>query len=158
MNAQPFNQGEKLVLQGGAALGLTILLAPWHSFASSSLRVGNVRIDTPSTSVNALQGRGSVFAALALGLTVAMVAQIILGRYSPERIPQLPIPWSQAQAVAGAGVAGLLVMKLLASTTDLAPGCPLALALALAVAFGGLLLHRAQSPASAGTRPAGPAL
>lgn len=91
---------------------------------------------------------------LALLLTVAIVAVVLVQRLTSAKLPDLPIGWNQAVFFATIAVEVLLVIKLVSETDFLGFGAWVALALAAAMIYGGFLVSR-QSEA---TPPATPPL
>jgi hypothetical protein len=126
------SRGERFVVIAGGLLLLSLAFFPWHRFEVLTF-IGGDPTRTALQSPNALQGT------LAFLVTVAMVAQVVLTRYSNQRVNPALV---KLQAPAGMAVFALLAWKLASSTTDLNVGAYLGLAFAGALAYGGFILSR----------------
>ncbi|MDQ6727855.1 MAG: hypothetical protein M3066_17080 [Actinomycetota bacterium] len=119
-------RGEKVVVRAGALLIIDLLFFPWHRVPPGLTRTG---VQTP----NSLQGT------IAFLLAVAMVAQILMARSSSS--PPNPT-LVRLQPVAGMAVVAALAWKLTLAAIYLSVGAYLGVALALGVAYGGLLVGK----------------
>lgn len=129
------NRGERFVVVAGGFLMLSLVSFPWHRFDFSFL--GGDPRRTGLQDPNALQGT------LAFLVTVAMVAQVVMTRYTSQKVnPAL----ARLQPAGGFAVLGLLAWKLASSTTSLAVGAYVGILLAAALAYGGLLMGRGPNP------------
>lgn len=137
MDLSKLTLGEKIVGGAGIVLVLDLLLFPWHDFVLLT-RTG-------------IQSPNSFWGILALLVTIAMVAVVILTRFTTTKLPDLPVPLGQAMFFAGCAVAGLLLLKLVVETRLLAFGAFLAVLLGGAMAYGGFLMRK-----EAGDAPAVP--
>jgi len=122
------SRGEGLVVKAGGVLILSLFFFPWHKAAS--LGISRTAIQSP----NSLQGT------LALLLTVAMVAQILMAK-SGSGTPVNPT-LVRLQPVAGMAVVALLAWKLAKNTAYLGVGAYLAILLAAVMAYGGLTINK----------------
>ncbi len=125
------SQGEKYVVIAGGFLILSLVFFPWHrAVVAGFFGPGTVKrtaLQTP----NSLQGT------LAFLITVAMVAQVILTRYTSQKVnPAL----ARLQPAAGLAVLGVLAWKLAAETSYLSVGAYLGILLAAALAYGGFTM------------------
>jgi hypothetical protein len=126
------NKGEQFVVVAGALLLLSLLSFPWHRVAIAGPFGGTIR-RTGLQSPNALQGT------LAFLVTVGMVAQVVMTRFTNQKVnPAL----ARLQPAAGLAVVGLLAWKLAAETTYLSVGAYLGILLAGALAYGGFLMAK----------------
>lgn len=126
------SKGERFVVVAGGLLLLSLAFFPWHRFELLAL-VGGDPTRTALQTPNALQGT------LAFLVTVAMVAQVVLTRYSNQRVNPALV---KLQAPAGMAVFALLAWKLASSTADLNVGAFLGIPLAGVLAYGGFMLSR----------------
>ena len=144
MDLSKLTTGEKIVLGAGAVLLIDLLFFPWHSIDLGLFSVSRTAVESP----NAFWG------VVALLITAAMVAVLVLTRFTTVKLPDPPVPWGDAMFFAGAAVAGLLLLKLLLETDALGFGAWLGILLAGAVAYGGFLMRNegpaAMPPASPG--------
>lgn len=126
------SQGERAVLLAGLFLILDLFSFPWYKSDLLLLVLGdNTR--TAIQSPNALPGT------LAFLVAVAMVAQVVMTKFTNQRVnPAL----ARLQPVGGMAVVALLAWKLASRTADLSVGCYLGLLLAVALAYGGLKMGR----------------
>lgn len=134
MDLSRLTSGERAVLLAGGFLILDLFFFPWHRVELGGLLLGGGTVRrTAIQSPNALQGT------LALLVTVAMVAQVIMVRFTNQKLnPAL----ARLQPVGGLAVLGLLAWKVAVLTEALSVGCYLGMALAVALAYGGLLIGR----------------
>jgi hypothetical protein len=132
------SQGERIVLVGGLLLILDLLFVPWH------------RIDPEGYDMRltAVQESYAAYGVVAVILTAVMVAQIVIARLTPARLPGSPALWAQVHLIAGVFVAVVLVIKLLRLTNSLAFGSYSGVLAGLLVAYGGYCI------AGDGGRPA----
>jgi hypothetical protein len=127
------NKGEQFVVVAGALLLLSLLSFPWHRVEVPGFFGGGAVRRTGLQSPNAVQGT------LAFLVTVAMVAQVVMTRFTNQKVnPAL----ARLQPAAGFAVLGLLAWKLAAETTALAVGAYLGILLAAGLAYGGLLMAK----------------
>ena len=136
------SQGERLVLVAGMLLIVDLLFVPWHSVDLGGLDIG---FDPTRTGVEAPNGGYGVAAVI---LTLLMIAEILVTRLTPLRLPANPLPWAQPQLAAGVFVAVLLVVKLVRETELLGFGSYSGILAGLLVAYGGYVVTQERgSPA-----------
>ena len=120
-----------MVVAGGLLL-LSLAFFPWHRSVVLALVYGD-GTRTALQSPNALPGT------LAFLVTVAMVAQVVMTRYSNQKVnPSLV----RLQPVAGMAVFALLAWKLAGDISDLSTGAFIGLPLAAVLAYGSIVLAR----------------
>ena len=130
MDLSRLTRGERFVVFAGGFLLLNLIFFPWHRYPSAFLLLGGV--DPTRTALqrpNALQGT------LAFLVTVAMVAQVVMSRYTRQRINPALV---RLQPAAGLAVLGLLAWKLAVDTTYLSVAAYLGIPLAALLTYGGL--------------------
>ena len=142
MDLSKLTMGEKIVLGAGALLLIDLLFLPWHREKVEVLGFSRTFTATGIESPNAFWG------VLALLVTAAMVAVVVLTRFTAARLPVLPVPWSQAMFVAGIVVGALLLLKLVVETNSLGFGAGFGVLLGGAVAYGGFLMRKEAEAAS----------
>ncbi len=130
MDLSRLTRGERAVLLAGAFLLVDLFSFPWYRFTTGLvLDPTRTAIQTP----HALQGT------LAFLITVAMVAQVVMTRFTSQQVnPRLV----KLQPAAGMAVLAVLAWKLAVDTAFLSVGCYLGMLLALVLAYGGLLIGR----------------
>lgn len=120
----------------GGILLVCLAFFPWH-------RVDGIGFIGGDPTLTALQQPNQLQGTLAFLVTVAMVAQVVLTRFSNQRVnPAL----AKLQAPAGFAVLALLAWKLANTTEFLSVGAYLGLALAAVLAYGGLILAKEHGP------------
>jgi hypothetical protein len=129
--------GERIVAGAGILLIIDLLFFPWHH-VSVSFRGFTVA----TVNRTGLQSPRGYLGILAFIITIAMVAQIVLAKLTSVKLPEISMPWSQAQLIGGFTVLGLLVLKLVLKTDFLGFGAWLGIILAGAVAYGAFMVHR----------------
>ncbi len=134
MDLSRLSRGERCVVLAGGFLLLSLIFFPWHRYPSAVLLLGG--IDPTRTALqtpNALQGT------LAFLVTVGMVAQVIMSRFTNQKVnPGLV----RLQPAAGMAVLAMLAWKLATDTSYLSVGAYLGMALAVILAYGGLTMSR----------------
>ena len=133
MDLSKLTPGEKVVLAAGAVLLIDLLFLPWHN-----IDLGIIG----SVSRSAVESPNAFWGVLALLLTAAMVAVVVVTRFTSAKLPDLPIPLGRAMFFAGAAVAVLLLIKLVSETDFLGFGAWLGILLAGGVAYGGFLMRK----------------
>ena len=140
MDLSKLSRGDRIVVVTGALLVIDLLFLPWHSIAVPFLgSVNRSGISSP----NAFLGF------LAALVAAAMVAQIIVSKFTSAKVPDLPVPWPRAHMLGGLVVVGLLLLKLVLQTSFLSFGAYLGILFAAALAFGGYTVD--QESTRAGT-------
>jgi hypothetical protein len=133
VNLSRLSPGEKIVVVAGGLLLVCLAFFPWHRAVVSSFFGNGTLKRTALQSPNSLQGT------LAFLITVAMVAQIVMTRYTNQKVnPAL----ARLQAPAGLAVLGILAWKLASETLYLSVGAYLGMVLAAALAYGGFMMAR----------------
>lgn len=126
------SQGERFVVVAGGLLLVSLAFFPWHRSVVMVLFYGDPT-RTGLQSPNALPGT------LAFLITVAMVAQVVMTRYSNQKVnPTL----TRLQPAAGLAVLGTLAWKLASDLSSLSVGAYFAVPLAAAMVYGALLMAR----------------
>lgn len=120
-----------MVVAGGLLL-LSLAFFPWHR----SLVLALVYGDGTRT---ALQSPNPLPGTLAFLVTVAMVAQVVMSRYSNQKVNPTLV---RLQPVAGMAVFALLAWKLAGDIADLSTGAFIGLPLAAVLAYGSIVLAR----------------
>jgi hypothetical protein len=139
MDLSKLSRGDRIVVVTGVLLIIDLLFLPWHSITVPFL--GSVNRSGVS-SPNAFWGF------LALLVAAAMVAQIIVSRYTDAKLPDLPVPWPRAHMFGGLAVLVLLVLKLILQTSALGFGAYLGILFAAGLAFGGYTVNQESTKAS----------
>lgn len=132
MDLSRLSPGEKIVVVAGGLLLVSLAFFPWHRIALLGY-LGGDPTRTALQSPNPLQGT------LAFLVTVAMVAQVILTRYSHQKVNPALV---RLQPAAGFAVLGLLGWKLAIATAALSVGAYLGIILAAVLAYGGLVMAK----------------
>lgn len=141
MDLNKLTAGERIVVFAGALLLADLLFLPWHDF----IAISRTAIQTPN----------SFWGVMALVVTAAMVALVVVTRFTSAKAPELPVPTGQAMFVGGVAVAALLFLKIAVQTSDLAIGAWLGFLLGGALAYGGSLVRKESEGAPPPTGSAG---
>ena len=126
------SRGERFVVVAGGFLLLSLAFFPWHRFEFAAYLGGDPRrtaLQTP----NALQGT------LAFLITVAMVAQVLMTRYSSQKANPALV---RLQPAAGLAVLGTLAWKLASEMSDLSVGAYLGILVAGILVYGAFVLAK----------------
>ncbi len=124
------SRGERFVVVAGGLLLVSLAFFPWH-------RLAEIRFLGGDPTLTGLQRPNQVQGTLAFLVTVAMVAQVLMTKYSSQRVNPTLV---KLQAPAGFAVLALLSWKLANTTEFLSVGAYLGRPLAVALAYGGLIL------------------
>lgn len=138
MDFGKLTQGEKIVLVAGGVLLIDLLFLPWYDIDLGLVSVSRSAIESPE----------AFWGVLAALVTAAMVAAVVVTRFTTATMPPLPVPLGQAMFVGGVTVAVLLLLKLLLETDFLGVGAWLGILLAGAVVYGGFLMRAESQGAS----------
>jgi hypothetical protein len=123
--------GEKIVLIAGGVLLIDLLFLPWYDIDLGFVSVTRSAIESPK----------AFWGVLAALVTAAMVAAVVVTRFTTAKMPALPVPLGQAMFFGGVAVAVFLLLKLLLETDFLGIGAWLGILLGGAVAYGGFLMR-----------------
>lgn len=134
MDLSRLTRGERFVVLAGGFLLLDLAAFPWHK-----LPVGLFVFSGGDPTRTGLQPPNSLQGTLAFLVAIGMVAQVLLSRYSNQRVNPTLV---RLQPAAGMAVLGLLAWKLALDTSDLSVGAYLGLLSGLLVAYGGLLMSK----------------
>jgi hypothetical protein len=129
-------RGERFVFVAGGILLISLAFFPWH-------RVEGIGFLGGDPTLTALQKPNQMQGTVAFLITVAMFAQVVLTKYSNQRVNPALV---KLQAPAGFAVLALLAWKLANTTEFLSVGAYLGIALAAALAYGGLILAKEHGP------------
>jgi hypothetical protein len=130
MDFAKLSLSDKLIL-GGAALLTIAMFLPWFKFEffGSSITANGFDV-------------GFLWATLPWLLGLAMAGVIVMSNLKPDQeLPELPVPYGQANLIAGGVAAGLIVLKLLIGESELDRSFGLFLAVIAGggLAYGGFL-------------------
>lgn len=128
MDFDKLTAGERIVVIAGGLLLVDLVFLPWYDF----LRLSRTGIQTPN----------SFWGVMALVVTAAMVALVLVTRFTSAEVPELPVPRGQAMFLGGVAVVALLFLKVAVQTSDLAIGAWLGLILGGVTAYGGSLVRK----------------
>jgi hypothetical protein len=129
---------------GGCALVLVIdlLFFPWHSVDLGPF--GSIKrsgVESP----NAFWGW------LALILSLAILAVVIVRRLTTAKLPEIPIAWHDALFYGAIATLVLLLIKLVAETDSLGFGAWFGVLLAAGMVYGGFATKQADAGTPAGS-------
>ena len=138
MNLGKLSRGERTIVIAGVLLVIDLLFLPWHSITVPYIgSVDRNGISSPNAFLGFLAALGAA----------AMVAQVIVSRFTSATVPELPVPWPRAHMIGGLAVAGLLLLKLLLQTSFLGFGAYVGILVAAGLAFGGYTVNQESSRA-----------
>ena len=132
MDLSRLSRGERVVVLAGGFLLLNLIFFPWHRYAVLGF-LGGDPTRTALQAPNALQGT------IAFLVTVGMVAQVIMTRFTNQKVNPALV---KLQPAAGLAVLGLLAWKLSLDLNNLSVGAYLGIPLAVVLAYGGLTMAR----------------
>jgi hypothetical protein len=147
-----FSRGEQITGAAGILLLIGIFAFPWYHVGFAGVSFGGTTYGGGSYDGNVLQGPGSFFGYLAMFVLIALLAEIVVSRFTTAKLPDLPISWATAEVSGAVAVLALLVIKILFHIGNFGWGFYVNMVLAIALVYGatGLLRHRpADAPAHA---------
>lgn len=139
---------EKIILGAGVVLIIDLVFLPWHS------------VDTVlgSFSRSGIESPNAFWGVLALLVAIAMVAVVVVTKFTTAKVPELPVPLSQAMFLAGNVVLAVLLLKLVSETDALGFGAWLGVLLGGGMAYGGFQMKKETGPAPSGIGSADPTM
>ncbi|MBA2283690.1 MAG: hypothetical protein M3527_04395 [Actinomycetota bacterium] len=143
MDLNKLTLGDKIVAATGIVLLITLVVLPWHSIdlCEGLGDTGGLGISC-SFKRTAIQSPNGFFGLLALLLTIAIVAAVLIRKLTTTDLPTLPVGWGKAIFFGSLAALALLLLKLVIETTALGFGSYLAILLAAGMAYGGFLLSK----------------
>ena len=137
MDFKKLSYGTWVLGGAGVFLLVDLLFLPWHRI--SVALPGVARVTETSSGV---QAPNAFFGLLAFLVVAAMVGQVIISEFTQVQLPEIPMSWGRADLFAAAGVAGLLLIKLVTETSFLGFGAWLAVVATGGLVYGGFLRNR----------------
>ncbi|HEY3239212.1 MAG TPA: hypothetical protein VGL92_06605 [Acidimicrobiia bacterium] len=135
--------GERILGGAGVFLILDLLFLPWHRIS-----VGIPGIARITESRSGLQSPNGFLGLLAFLVVAALVAHVVISEFTKMELPEIPVSWGQADLLGAAGVAVLLLLKLVMETDFLGFGAWLAILAAGVLVYGGFLRNQEMSTPS----------
>ena len=135
---------------GGCALVLIIdlMFLPWHKV---DFDLGPLLGSSGSITRTAIESPKAFWGWLALLVTIAVLAVVIIRRLTTAKLPEIPISWSDATFYGAIAALALLLLKLILETDSLGYGAWLGILLAAGMVYGAYAAK--QADASAPTTP-----
>jgi len=127
MDLKNLSLGERIMSLAGVLLLIDLVFLPWH----------RIDLGIVSVSRSGLQSPNGFLGLLAALVAMAIVARVVISEFTTIELPRLPVSWEQADLIAAAAVAALLLLKLVLETSFLSVGAWLAIPLAGALLYGG---------------------
>lgn len=152
MDLSKLSLGDKII--GGTTIVLIIdlLFLPWHKINGISVSVGGTTIQSGADiSRTGIQSPNSFWGLLALLLTLAVLALVVVRKLTTVQLPDAPRPWGELTFFATIAVLVLLLLKTIIETRALSYGCYLAILLAAGMVYGGYLERGEADATSTGT-------
>lgn len=145
-----FSRSEKITGVAGVLLLIGIFAFPWYYVSIAGVNVGGHTFGGASYSSNVLGGPGSFFSIIALIVLIALLAELVISRFTSVQLPELPISWGAAELYAAIAVLALLVIKILFHIGNFGWGFYVNMLLAIVLVYGatGLRHSRTVRPAA----------
>jgi len=134
MDLKKLSLGARIMSLAGVLLLLDVLVLPWHRISIGFGGLGS--ITASRTGIQSPNGFVGLLIAL---VALAVVVRVVLSEFTSVELPALPVSWEQADLIAGAAAAALVLLKLVLETSYLSVGAWLAVPLAGGLAYGGYL-------------------
>ena len=149
MDFSKLSREDWMVLGGGVVLLVSLLFFAWYSFPGVTLQ--NVSLGGGSAA--AVSAPYAIWGILALIVTIVIVADLALARFSPQtQIPTTQLGRDMTRAAAGGLLLLLLAIKFISHVGSFGFGFVVDVIFALTVAAGAWLI--AQGKATPTSRPA----
>ena len=142
MDLKRLSMAERIMSLAAVLLLLDLFLLPWHRI---SIGIGDFAFTSSRSGVESPNGFLGLLAAI---VAIAVVARIMLAKFSTVTLPALPVSDQQLDLIGGAALVGLVLLKLVLETSFLSVGAWLAVPLSGAVLYGGYLRSRESAPLS----------
>jgi hypothetical protein len=140
-----FSRSEKITGVAGIVLLIGIFAFPWYYVGVAGVTVGGQTFGGGSYRTNVLQGPGAFFGILALIVLIALLAELVISRFTTAELPGLPISWGTAELYGGIAVLALLVIKILFHIGNFGWGFYVDMLLAIVLVYGVTGLPRGQA-------------
>jgi hypothetical protein len=150
-----FSRGEQITGAAGILLLIGIFAFPWYHIGFAGVTFAGTTYGGGSYDGNVLQGPGSFFSYLAMIVLIALLAELVISRFTTAKLPDLPISWAVAEVSGAVAVLALLVIKILFHIGNFGWGFYVNMVLAIALVYGATGLLRRQ-PAEAPAHAAAP--
>jgi hypothetical protein len=121
---------DKIIGATGLLLVIDLLFLPWHDIDLGPLG---------SVTRSAVESPNGFWGVLALLLTIAVIAVLVVTRLTETKLPELPVPLERAIFIGTIAVLALLLLKLVIETDALGFGAWLGILLAAGMVYGGFV-------------------
>ena len=129
MDLSRLTLADKVIGATGVLLVIDLLVLPWHDIDFLGGSIKRSAIESPN----------GFWGILALLLTLAILAALVVTRLTTAKLPQLPLPLERAIFFATIAVLALLLLKLVVETDFLGFGAWVGLLLAAGMVYGGFV-------------------
>jgi hypothetical protein len=146
-----FSRSEQITGVAGILLLIGIFAFPWYHVGFAGVNFDGTTYGGGSYDGNVLQGPGSFFSYIALIVLIALLAELVVSRFTTAKLPDLPISWARAELISAGAVLALLVIKILFHIGNFGWGFYANMVLAIVLVYGvtGLVRGHAEAPAHA---------
>jgi hypothetical protein len=149
-----FSRGEQITGAAGILLLIGVFAFPWYHVGFAGVTFAGTTYGGGSYDGNVLQGPGSFFSYLAMIVLIALLAELVVSRFTSVKLPDLPISWAVAEVSGAVAVLALLVIKILFHIGNFGWGFYVDMVLAIALVYGATkLLRREPQDAPAHAAP-----
>jgi hypothetical protein len=149
-----FSRSERITGVAGILLLIGLFAFPWYHVGVPSVTVAGQTFGGGSYNGNALSGPGSFFSVVALIVLIALLAELVISRFTTAELPQLPISWGAAELYSAAAVLVLLAIKFLFHIGNFGWGFYVDMVLAIVLTYGALGLRSGNAARRARTSAA----
>jgi hypothetical protein len=153
MNAlSQLSRSDKITGAASVLLLIGLIAFPWYYIGISGFTVGGHAFGGVSFSYSALQASGAWAGVLALIVVIALLAELLVTRFTQVELPQLPVSWQAAERGAAVAALALLAIKFLSHIGNFGWGFYADVVLALVLVYGATGLGGRAPARSAGVR------
>jgi hypothetical protein len=155
MNAlSKLSRSERITGVAGILLFIGIITFPWYHVGFAGLSIGSASIPGVSFDYTALQATAGFAGVLALIVLIALLAELVISRFTTVARPELPVAWAVAELYSAVAVLTLLVVKFLFHIGNFGWGFYADMVLAIALVYGAAGLRRGDYSREADAVPA----
>jgi hypothetical protein len=147
MNAlSQLSRSDKIAGAAAILLLIGLIAFPWYYVGISGFTVDGQTFGGASYSASALQADGAWAGVLALIVLIALLAELVVTRFTQVQLPELPLSWRAVERYAAIAVLALLAIKFLTHIGNFGWGFYADVVLALVLVYGAIGLG-GQAPA-----------
>lgn len=137
MNAlSQLSRSDKITGAASILLLIGLIAFPWYYVGIPGFTVDGHSFGGASYSASALQADGAWAGVLALIVVIALLAELLVTRFTQVQLPELPVSWRAVERYAAVAVLALLAIKFLSHIGNFGWGFYADIVLSVALVYG----------------------